>query len=115
MLPISDVPPKLLAKLRNSPGRVPVTVHLVLEEDEYETRYGDGRFLALRASFLDPEAAKAHREKLVKENEARLLARKATVGYSYHLKSARLILDEPTNQIYTDAAYPTRDIVRLLT
>ena len=115
MLPIPEVPPKLLARLRTSPGRMPVTVHLVLEEDDYETKYGDGRFLALRAAFLDPEAAKARRDQLAKENEERLQAKKATVGHTYHLKTVRLILDESKNQIFTDAAYPTRDIVRLLT
>src|SRR6188768_3205990 len=58
MLPIPEVPPNLLARLRTAPGRMPVEVHLVLEEDDYETKYGDGRFLALRAAFLDPAAAK---------------------------------------------------------
>ena len=114
MLPIPEVPPNLLARLRTAPGRMPVEVHLVLEEDDYETKYGDGRFLALRAAFLDPAAAKARRDRLVKENEERLLAKKGTVGYTYHLKSVRLILDESNNRIFTDAAYPTRDIVRLL-
>ena len=114
MLPISEVPPKLLERLRTSPGRMPVAVHLVLEEDDYETKYGDGRFLALRAAFRDPAAAKARQDRLTKENEELLLAKKGTVGHTYHLKSVRLILDESKNQIFTDAAYPTRDIVRLL-
>lgn len=42
-LPAMDVPYEVLA-------RIPATVYLVLEEDLYETRFGDGRFLYPRSA-----------------------------------------------------------------
>jgi hypothetical protein len=91
-----------------------VEVHLVLDEDDYETKYGDGRFLYLNAVFFDAAAAKARKERLEKENLETLEKKKATVGHTYHLRTTRIILNEGRQEIMTESGYPPQDIIRLL-
>ena len=69
-MPLADVAPPLLAKLRSLPG-TRVTLHLVLEEDEYESKLGDGRFLYACAAFFDEAPARAWLADLVSEDAAR--------------------------------------------
>jgi hypothetical protein len=114
VLSMSEIPPKLLERLRKAQGGRPVEVHLVLHEDDYETKYGDGRFLYLDSVFFDAAAAKARRERLEKENRETLEKKKTTVGYTYHQKTTRIILDEHLKRILTESAYPPQDIIRLL-
>ena len=114
VLSMSAIPPQLLAKLRKARGGHPVEVHLVLSEDDYETKYGDGRFLYLKAVFFDAASAKARKERLEKENLETLEKKKATVGYTYHLRTTRVILNEHRQEIMTESGYPPQDIIRLL-
>ena len=96
VLPISDVPARLLATLRALPGtRVPVWV--LFEEDDYETRFGDGRFLYPRAAYLAERDAVACLEEKRRENALRTDAHH--LGYLYHLKQAELVRDEAHDRL----------------
>ena len=114
VLSMSEIPPQLLARLRKAKGGLPVDLHLVLAEDDYETKYGDGRFLYLKAVSFDAASAKARKERLEKENLETLEKKKATVGYTYHLRTTRIILNEHRQEVMTESGYPPQDIIRLL-
>lgn len=110
---MKDVPAPLLAKLRSLPG-TRAEVHLILEEDLYETKFGDGLFLGLRGAFFDAAGAEACRDRLAKESAERLKAMNANIGSAFHLKTVVLVRDEMKNQITSDDEYSLPDIVRLL-
>jgi hypothetical protein len=83
---MKDVPAALLAALRRLPG-TRATVFLVLEEDEYETKFGDGRFLYAKAAFLDESAAAAV---------------KAPKGMLFHRRTVEIEREEARNQLVAD-------------
>jgi hypothetical protein len=114
MVPWSEVPPKVLARLRGGLRGARIEIHLVLEEDTYETEFGDGRWLQLVAACFDLASATKRRDRFVKKNEERLQKSGATHGYAYHLKAIRIIPDEYQKQFTTDSGYSTKEIVRLL-
>ena len=117
-MPLGDVPRPLLAALRSFPGtRAPVW--LLLEEDEYETLLGDGRFLYACAAYLEEAAARARHEQLVALDRDR---RKdpAALGTLYYLKKIELVRQEARNELQGDLGkeafehYALGDVVRLL-
>jgi hypothetical protein len=71
-------------------SRLPARVWLLLEEDEYETKLGDGRFVYATAAFWDEAAAKARFDHLLAED---LEWRRFATGYSllYTLKPVNLV------------------------
>lgn len=104
---MKDVPPATLAALRRLPG-TRATVYLILEEDEYETKFGDGLFHYPKEAFLDEAAASARRKEL------------ATKGRIYHLKVVEIEREESKNRIVADLRkqphekFTLADVVRLL-
>lgn len=104
---MKDIPPALLAALRRLPG-TKATVHIILEEDEYESKFGDGRFLYPKAAFLEEGAAAAHQKRL------------ATKGMVYHLKTVEIEREESKNRITAELRlesceeYGLADVLRLL-
>jgi hypothetical protein len=117
-LPLSELSRPLLAALRALPG-MRAEAWLVLEEDEYETKFGDGRFLYACAAFLHEAAARARLDHLKGLDAAR---RKdpGTLGTLYHLKRVELLRDEARNELRGDLRkeaaerYGLADVVRLL-
>jgi len=117
-LPLVDVAAPLLAKLRSLPG-TRVTIHLILEEDEYESKLGDGRFLYACAAFFDEAPARAWLADLVSQDAA---GRKTPqdFGMLYSMKSVELGRDEARNRLVGDLKqetferYSIEDVVRLL-
>jgi hypothetical protein len=87
----------------------------MLEEDEYEAKLGDRRFLYLRAAFLDKAAALAHRGR-----EAGLRKDSGTLGTRRHLKRIELIRDEVHDRLLLDSLRDPaerlmlQDVVRIL-
>ena len=115
---LSELPRALLATLRSLPGtRAPVW--LVFEEDEYETCFGDGRFLYPRAAFLsEAEAGACLKEK---REEAARRKEPQTLSYRYSLKKVEIVRDESRNLLCADLRLESAErvslpeIVRLLT
>ena len=102
---MSDVPASALAALRRQPG-TSAEVHLVVEEDEYETKFGDGLFLYALAAFFDRAAAEKFLSELTKGEL-----------WAFHVKSVVLVRDEFQNQITADlseVSTPLKDILALL-
>jgi len=102
-LPLKDVPRALRLKLEAA-GQI--TVHLVLEEDLYESALGDGRFLYPAAVFWELE-------------KARKFAL-PTPQMSRTLRDVRLRVDRSRRELHADLAiemfehYSLNDILRLL-
>lgn len=63
--------------------RLPARVWILLEEDEYETKFGDGRFLYARAAFWTESEATAKRANLRADGS----------GLLYTLKTLDLLRD----------------------
>ena len=70
-------------------ARLPARVWILLEEDEYETKLGDGRYVYAREAFWDEAAAAARLRHLTAED---LEWRRFATGYSllYTLKAVDL-------------------------
>ncbi len=117
-LPLAGMPGPLLARLRSLPG-TRATVYLILEEDEYESGLGDGRFLYPRAAFLDEPSAKSQLDRLVADDAARRSA-SSRFGYSYRLKAVEIEREESRNRLVADLKLESyehcsvEDVVRLL-
>jgi hypothetical protein len=117
-IPLSRLPPTLLSRLRSLPG-TRTTVHVILEEDVYETCFGDGRFLYPREAFLDEPSARARLAELQAENERK--KPDTGVGYRYVLKAVQIERQEHENRILADLKMDRdercslEDLVRLLT
>ena len=118
-LPLADVPRPLLAKLRSLPG-TRADVYVLFQEDEYETAFGDGRFLYPCAAFLDERAATEDLERRRGEQEAARRMDPHTTGYRYSLKPIEVVRDEARNQLVADLQFDKderltlQDLVRLL-
>jgi len=66
-----------------------LAVFVVLREDDYETRFGDGYFAYFAGAFRDPEAAEAW----AAGQRATPRPDKDTLGYSYHVRPGTLRRD----------------------
>jgi hypothetical protein len=100
-LPLREVPPSILARLGTR-----TAVYVVLEEDLYETKFGDGRFLYPREAFLDEASAR------------RWMERRMTEGLAYRIKAVRVEREE--SRLVAELALENgercslKDLVRLL-
>ncbi len=117
-LPLAELPRPLLAALRALPA-TRAMAWLILEEDEYETTLGDGRFLYACAAFLDEAAARARLDQL-KQLDAARRKNAGILGTLYTLKRVELLRDEARNELRgdlkkeSDEQYRLADLVRLL-
>jgi hypothetical protein len=117
-LPLADVPRPLLARLRSLPG-TRVAVYVILEEDEYESKFGDGRFLYPRAAFWGETAARAAMARMQSEDAAR--RKEADVlGSLYRMKTVEIVREEAHNRLVTAVQpdpiehYSLADLLKLL-
>jgi hypothetical protein len=117
-LPLSELSRPLLAALRSLPG-TRAAAWLILEEDEYETRFGDGRFLYPKAASLDEAVARARLAELAAlDAECRRDPR--NLGWFYSLKRIELRRDESQDRLRAevqrdvDERFSLQDVVRLL-
>ena len=99
---MKDVAAPALAKLRARPG-TRHELHLVLEEDEYESKFGDGRFLYPRGAFLEPGEAARFRDGRAKREMI-----------AWHVETVVVVRDEMKNQLTMDGDYSLKDILALL-
>jgi hypothetical protein len=117
-LPLSALTRPLLAALRSLPG-TRAAAWLILEEDEYETRFGDGRFLYPSSASLDEAVARARLAELAAfDAECRKDPR--NLGRFYSLKRIELLRDESQDRLRAefqrdvDERFTLEDVVRLL-
>jgi hypothetical protein len=102
---MSDVPAAALAALRRQPG-TSAEVHLVVEEDEYETKFGDGLFLYALAAFFDRAAAERFLNELTKGEL-----------WAFHVKTVVIVRDELRNHITAElspVSTSLKDVLALL-
>lgn len=97
-IPVAGVPNPVFTRL---PGRVLV----ILEEDEYETKFGDGKFQYPRAAFWDEARAKERRDQLA-----------AAKGYLYTIQPVDIRRDAADGRFVAEVGkdYSLADVVRLL-
>jgi hypothetical protein len=88
-MPLGNVP----AFVRQRLGESERTVYLILSEDEYETRLGDGKYLYPEAAFWDPSAAQAHLARLQQASAEYRKEPSRSLHYTYTLKEVRLRAD----------------------
>lgn len=88
--------------------RLPARVWILLEEDEYETRFGDGRFLYATAAFWTESEATARRANLKADGS----------GLLYTLKTLDLVRDGDgvagELQLGPDEHYTLEKVIELL-
>jgi hypothetical protein len=80
-------------------ARLPARVWILLEEDEYESRFGDGVFVYATAAFWDEAAAKARHDHLVAED---LEWRRFATGFSIWYTLRELDLDRKGDEVLCD-------------
>ena len=66
-----------------------IEVFIVIQEDEYETRFGDG----YHAYFMDVFESRTEADAFVKGASISLRPKTANSGYRYHVRPAHLIRD----------------------
>jgi hypothetical protein len=114
-MPYAEVPKHVLRELRGHKGE-PVEVYLVLEEDFYETCFGDGKFLYPLAALWAKTAAEEEMKRLIEE-ERDPAARKWD---RYSIKEAELSADDSKKTVTARLNirlfehYTIEDIMRLL-
>jgi len=85
-VPLQQVRAEVLQRLRAN-GPAPLSVHLIMVEDQYESTHGDGVFLYAKAAFWDAQAAAEQAQTLRATQDP-------VLGNAYHRKSIALRVDE---------------------
>ncbi|MBI3553149.1 MAG: hypothetical protein HY077_11595 [Elusimicrobia bacterium] len=88
-IPAESVPKDILKRITSKP----VAVHIVLQEDLYETGFGDGKFLEFHGAFWDAEQARSHLEWSQDEQAAQIAAGFYNTGCAYTSKEIELRRD----------------------
>ena len=97
--------------------RLPARVWILLEEDEYETKFGDGRFLYAKEAFWTESEAAARLSNLEADD---LEWRRFATGYSilYSLTTLDLVRDgdgvAADLQLGPDEHYTLEKVIQLL-
>lgn len=87
---------KKIKKWKNGKGNI----FIVLEEDEYETGLGDGKFLDLKAAFWDKISAEKYLKG--KKRQGKLFNETKTYWYKHSLKSIPVTVDTAMKIAETD-------------
>ncbi len=116
-LPLSEVPSRIVDIIRiRAPS--PTRIYLVLKEDEYETGFGDGKWLYAESGFTNEEEARVHWDDL--EEEALEKRKESSFWYTYTFKEVTLYVDDSGRRVIADLDiepyehYGLDDICRLL-
>ena len=110
-IPFGEIPERLRSVLTESPD--PKTLFLVLDEDRYETAFGDGKFLYPKAIFSTEAAAREFIRSQPSPPPDEL-------GYEYSLKKIILTADPGRKMLYGALGigayehYSIDDVLRLL-
>jgi len=111
-MPAGDAP----GAVRTRVAAGPLTVHLILFEDRYETSFGDGKFLYPEAAFEDAGQAEAW----VRAKVAGMSSPEERQWHAYTIKPVALRLDAARGLLVTDPQgpyerYGIRDAVERVT
>lgn len=96
---IGKISPRCLKLIRQWPLNKGI-FYIVLEEDEYETSFGDGKFLDLKAAFWDKASAKKYMEN--KQRQGVLYRKKSEFWYKHSLKSVQAVFDSVNKKLFAE-------------
>ena len=98
-LPLRSLSWSIRRKLRASSKGQWISLFLLLEEDEYETLMGDGKFRYLHATCWEEKDARRLLAQLEEEDRQRRSEQEGSTGMLYSLKEIGVLVDEAKGRI----------------